>query len=307
MSGPRDELLTTGQLGPEGVALLYCTVRQVVRIRNLPPPPGLSLWTEEALTEAAHDVFSSRGPERLLRVATRSTDEGSFKAQLWQTVANDLASGSRRTERGRLSERIKDVLPHVPGVQSEGVVRLHGVDATLPEPRFDELVTAASSVAIRVPAWDPLSDRNPPIADRDSLVEMIAAVLALAPQGLTRGGLVSVLAVRLGVHDAPEQMDAVALDALAPPSLEDPASMTADRDAGIQLLTELTTSEQMVLPYLDESTSVIAEHSGLGRTKAWQTANSARIRLAELLRDDPSPEATLREAVSQARSRWGLR
>lgn len=308
MSGPRAELLATGQLGPEGVALLYRTVRQVVRLRNLPPPPGIQQWTDEALTEAAHDVFATRGPERLLLLASRSTDEGSFRAQLWQTVANDLASGSRRTERGRLSERVKDVLPHVPAVEHHGnTVRLADVDPTQPEPRFDELVNAASSVAIQVPAWDPNSDRNPPLAARESLVEALTAVLALAPNGLNHGVLVSVLAVRLGVHDAAEQMDTAALDAVIPPTRDDPGTVVAERDAGARLLDELTTSEQLVLPYLDESTAVIAEHSGLGRTKAWQTANSARLKLADLLDGDPSAAATLREAASQARSRWGLR
>lgn len=308
MSGPRDELLATGQLGSEGVALLYRTVRQVVRLRNLPPPPGLQQWTDEALTEAAHDVFATRGPERLLLLATRSTDEGSFRAQLWQTVANDLASGSRRTERGRLSERVKDVLPHVPGIQQDGnAIRLAEVDRTQPEPRFDELVDATSSVTIRVPAWDPNSDRNPPLADRDSLVEALSAMLALAPNGLNHGLLVSVLAVRLGVHDAAEQMDPTALDGVTPPTRRDPGAVVAERDAGARLLDELTTSEQMVLPYLDESTAVIAEHSGLGRTTAWKTANSAKLKLADLLDGDLAAAATLREAADQARSRWGLR
>lgn len=308
MNGPREELLTTGQLGPMGVELLYETVRQVIRMRNLPPPPGLAIWTHDALVEAAHDIFVSRGPERLLLLAARSSDEPSFRAQLWKTVVNDLASTGRKTETGRLSERLKDVLPSIPGVvRGDGVIRLHSVDESLPEPRFDELVTAAALVAVTVPTWDPNSGRRPPLADRASLVDMIKAILSLAPRGLAHSGLVEVVAVRLGVHDAPELVDETALDAYASHASENPESIAVDRDAGERLLDNLSTAEQMVLPYLGESVTVIAEGSGLKRTKAHQTARSVRLKLVDLLADDPSPEATLREARSQARTRWGLR
>lgn len=306
MSGARQELLDTGALGPIGIELLYKTVRQVVRNRNLPPPPGMPAWTSEELTEAAHDVFAERGPQRLLNLAARSTDEASFRAQLWRTVVNDLISRGRRTERGRLTERVKDVLPHVPGItQQAGRVRL--TDATgAGFPRFDDLVQAAAGVQVNVPAWDPTSDRNPPIADRDSLVAMIKAVLSVAPSGLSMTELVSALAVRLRVYDMPDQMEISLLDQVAPPAMEDPAGLAEDREAGARLLAHLTPHEQMVLPYLDESATVVARQTGLGRTKAWQTANSTRLKLAELMQDDQEAAGALREAASMARAAWRL-
>ncbi len=309
MSGPRQELLDTGTLGPLGVDLLYRTVRQVVRMRNFPPPPGLERWTPDAVVEAAHDVFAARqGPARLLTVATRSTDEDSFRASLWQLVVNDLVSTGRRTERGRLSERLKDVLKHVPDLVQQGdLLRLTSVDPTRPEPRFDELVQAAAAVPITTPAWSQTSSRSAPVADRDSLVAVIAAVLSRSPLGLPYRTVVDVVAVRLGVQDSAEQVDHTVLDALAPPAADDPAMTAAGSDAGRRLVDQLTVAQQLVLPYLDVAVSVIAEHSGLGRTKAWETANATRLLLADLLAGDPSPAVTLREAAVMVRARWGLR
>jgi hypothetical protein len=317
VSGAREELLTTGALGEAGVELLYRTTRQVVRMRNLPPPPGLAAWTADALVEAAHDVLAHRkGVARLLTLAGNSTDEGSFRAQLWTLVANDLTSAGRRTERGRLAERVRDVLPHVDGVSEDaGRVRLGPAradnvatgDADVDEPRFDELVAAASSVPVVLPAWNPLSTHAAPVADRASLTGMIRAVLERAPAGLPFATLVDVLAARLGVHDAPSGAEHDLLDALAPPARDDPAAAAAARDAAVRVLEQLTLAQQLVLPYLDEPATVVAAHTGLGRTKAWQTVGATRLLLAQLLADDPSPEQTVREAAALVRSRWGVR
>lgn len=315
MSGAREDLLTTGTLGEAGVALLYRTVRQVVRLRNLPPPPGLTAWTPDAVAEAAHDVLvHRRGVARLLTLATNSSDEDSFRRQLWQLVANDLNSAGRRTQRGRLAERLRDVLPHADGV-SERDGRLH-LDASKgggtshgagDEPRYDELVTAAAAVAPVVPAWNPLSTHAAPVADRDSLVAMIRAVLQRAPSGLPFATLVDVLAARLGVHDAPIGAEHDVLDELAPPAADDPAATSAARDAARRLTAQLTVAQQLVLPYLDETATVVAAQTGLGRTTAWQTVGATRLLLAQLLVEDPSPDATLREATALVREGWGLR
>ncbi|KPM52734.1 hypothetical protein ACG83_24985 [Frankia sp. R43] len=135
---------------------------------------------------------------------------------------------------------------------------------------------------------------------------MIKAVLLVAPSGLSMTELVSTLAVRLRVYDMPDQMEISLLDQVAPPAMEDPAGLAEDREAGARLLAHLTPHEQMVLPYLDESATVVARQTGLGRTKAWQTANSTRLKLAELMQDDQEAAGALREAASMARAAWRL-
>lgn len=306
MSGPWQELRDTGALGPAGVALLYDVVRKAIAFKNLPAPDGLPSWTSDALMEAAHDVFAHRkGPERLLSLANRSTDEASFRSQLFTLVANDLASGNRRSERGKLHERLRDVLDGMPAVERDGKrVRLAGLNHRGGPARFDELVAAASAVAQVVPAWDPLSAHTPPIADRESLEEMIRAVLDAAGSWITMGDVTSALAVRLGVHDAPVHRDDEGWERIAPVSYSDPASALDAVDAAARLLDTLTIKEQMVLPYLDDSATEIAKATRLGRTTAYKAAELARFKVRRFLEGDADGAATLGAALERVRARW---
>lgn len=305
MTGPRDEILRDGTFGPLGVQLLYTTVRQVARMRNLPPPPGSTGWDPDAVAEVAHEFLADRGQQRILDIAIRSTDEDSFRAMLWSSVLNHVITLGRRTERGRLSERLKDVLAHVGGlIDAGGVLRMEGTADDGPVATFAELVYVAARVPVTVPAWSADAARRAPVADRDSLVALISEIVAASPGGVTWAQLVAVVAVRLEVHDSPLAMDLTTLDAIAPPSHVDPAQAAAEADAGERLMAQLSINEQRVLPYLDESTSVISASTGLGRTKAWETASVLRSKLAGLLHDDPSREETLRGAIGWSHTRW---
>lgn len=219
MTGPLDELRTTGRLGPQGVELLYRTVRQVVRTRNLPPPAGHTAWTGDALKEAAHEVFlgrnkGQRGSARLLLLATTSVNEAVFRSKLWTLVSNDLVSAARKTERGRLAERLKDVIPSLDGVSIvHGRVVREGADAL--DASFDKLVAALAAVPVTVPAWDALSMRAAPVADRSSLEALVSAALDVAgsaPFPL----IVDAVAVRLQIQDLPDLMEIDELDGRAP-------------------------------------------------------------------------------------------
>jgi hypothetical protein len=311
--GPRAELLTLGTLGEAGVALLYKTVGQVIRQRNLPPPAAEQTWTQDAVMGAAHEVFAGRnGVARLIALAGSSADEASFRAQLYKLVGNDLTSMGRRTERGKLSERIKTLRRDLPsvGLGYDGAAYSgaagggpRGLQA--PVVRFDELVQAASAVPVIVPAWDPTSEHSAPIADRTSLLAMIKAVIGLAGT-LEHGPLVNVLAARLGVHDAPIAADHETLDMLAPIAPGSPSAAAAASDAGWRLVAELSRAEQCVLPYLDEKFVDLVRLSGLGRTKAWETVADLRPKLQILLTGDEDPAGTLRVACALVIDRWGL-
>jgi hypothetical protein len=308
VTGPWQELRETGALGPAGVALLYELVRKAVAVKNLPAPDGQRNWPPDALVEVAHDVFAHRkGPERLLSLANRSTDEDSFRNQLYTLVANDLASRNRRTERGRLHDRLGDVVDGMADVEHDGrLIRLTGCYELHREARFDELVAAASTVAPVVPAWNPLSPHTPPVADRASLDAMIRAVLRTAGGWISRGDLTAVLAVRLGVHDAPVHRDDEGWERIAPVSYADPAAQVGKLDAADRLLAGLNPQEQMVLPYLDDSATEIAKATGLGRTTAYKAAERARFKVKQALDGDPDAAATLGAAAERALGRWRL-
>ncbi len=306
MSGAREEVLRTGELGSAGVALLYRTVGQVVRMRNLPPPPGHDSWDGDAVVEAANEVFAGRrGHARFVALAASSFDEDSFRSGMWTAVARDLTSQGRRTERGSLAERVRDVLDGVPGVvESGGRWGLNGVGPG-PDPRFDELVAAAAATEVVVPPWPEDSDRRAPLADRPSFVHLIEAVLRLCPSGLRLAEIVDVLAVRLGVHDLPLPHDHTMLDEYGLTIGADPAKVAAVHADAAELVAAMTPAQRLVLPHLDASASELVELTGLGRTKAWKTSGEVQELLTERLRTHPDRAAVLAAASELLLDRGG--
>jgi hypothetical protein len=297
MTGARDEVLRTGRLGPAGAALLYRTVGQVVRMRNLPPPPGCDRWDEDAVTEVGNEVFVGRdGHARFVALAATSFDEDSFRSGLWTAVARDLTSQGRRTERGSLADRVRGVLDNVPGVIENAGRWTLPITTADGEPRYDELVAAAAATPIIVPPWAEDSPRRAPLADRPSFVALIEAVLGLCPTGLPLAELVDVLAVRLGVHDLPLPHDHTMLDEYGTSISADPAKLTAARDDAIDLVKALTPAQRLVLPHLEAPATELASLTGLGRTKAWKTAAEVRDVLTERLRDHPERAAVFAAA-----------
>lgn len=304
--GPRAELLATGALGSAGVGLLYTTVRQAVRLRRLPPPPGAPTWTPDAVMEAAHDVIASRnGPARIALLAARSDDEASFRSQLFTLVLNDLASRARRSARGRLSERVKDIVAVMDDVHAtHGRLILDGV-ADGQAASFADLAEAAAKVPVTVPRWSDQARRHAPEADAASMQALVRAVLGRVSAGLPHSELVAVLAQRLGVHDGPAPVDQGVLEMLAPPAAADPASEAVAAIGAEALLAQLSVEQQMVLPYLEEPVRAVADATGLRRSKAWQVTQATRLRLADLLDDDPDGAQVLAAAAQLARTRWG--
>lgn len=298
MTGPWDELRTTGRLGPQGVELLYRTVRQVVRARNLPPPAGHAAWTEDALKEAAHNVFvgrekGQRGSARLLLLATTSVNEDVFRSKLWTLVSNDLVSAGRKTERGRLAERLKDVVEGVGDevTLSHGRVVRAGADEVAVS--FDKVVAALAAVPVTVPAWDPMSSRSAPVADRPSLEALVLAALEIAgsaPLSL----IVDAVAVRLQIQDLPDLMEIDELDGRAP--LADVVDASALDEAALQFLAGLTNAQRLVVPFLEDSATEIAKQTGLKRTRSWQCVRDVQEHIERELRDREDAAAVLRRA-----------
>jgi hypothetical protein len=299
VTGAREEVLLTGELGLAGVDLLYRTVAQVARMRNLPPPPGHGSWDDDAIIETCNEVFAGReGHARFVALAASSYDEDSFRAGVWTAVVRDIVSQGRRTERGSLAERVRDVLNDVPDVvEAHGGWTISSVDRSLPEPRYDELVAAAASTPIIVPPWSEESERRSPLADRPSFMALITAVLSHCPDGLPLSQLVDVLAVRLGVHDLPVPHDHTMLDEYGLTVGIDPARATALQRDAVVLLEALTPAQRLVLPHLGASATEISGQTGLGRTKAWTTTKEVHAILDSQLREHPDRDAVLRIAT----------
>jgi hypothetical protein len=227
-----------------------------------------------------------------LLLATTSVNEAVFRSKLWTLVSNDLVSAARKTERGRLAERLKDVIPSLDGVSIvNGRVVREGADAL--DASFDKLVAALAAVPVTVPAWDALSMRAAPVADRSSLEALVSAALDVAgsaPFPL----IVDVVAVRLQLQDLPDLMEIDELDGRAP--LPDAAEATTIDEAAIQFLSGLTNAQRLVVPYLEDSATEISKQTGLKRTRSWQCVRDVREYIERNLATRGDAAAVLRRA-----------
>ncbi|MEV4511604.1 hypothetical protein AB0K00_21835 [Dactylosporangium sp. NPDC049525] len=284
-----EELQRDGVFGTEATVELYRCVRAVARASNFPPPDGHPSWTLDAIQETAHDVFAdARGPQRLVELAVKAHDDGSFRRLLEQVVRNFLRDRARATTKGRLIRRLREVLNDdprfavVPAGQPGAGQNIELADGTTPgvwNGRLNDLVTAAYKVTeVSIVRWRADARRESPVAEATSLAAVCEAVLRAAGASLTIGDLADVIAARFAVSPTPVITPVDDVDPWLPGvDTVDHAQTEAEVLAGAErLLAQLTPRERLVLAYLDEPVRRIADRTGLGKSAAAQIA--ARVR-----------------------------
>lgn len=297
---PREELLSTRRLGEAGARLLYETIRLVVRAYHFPPPDNHAHWEEHDIQAAAHEFLQGeRGGRRLLDVAIRSVDERSFERHLAASVRNYLRDQARRTELGKLIVRIKSVLRR----EAEFVEIARSGEAlwttvngpSHPTPASPaELAAATRNVEVVVPRWESKT-RDAPLADHDSFVRLIRAVLETAAGSLNAVDIAHALASRFDLRRIPLSLD---LDGGSnysePVALNgDPASMTVSAMRAAEILDGLSDRERIIVTTLDKSIRDLGDLIGTGKTQAAHLRQRLLDRVAHTLRDDDQPEETV--------------
>jgi hypothetical protein len=307
----RTELRETGQLGDDGVRLLYATVRSVARARNFPPPDGAARWTFDGVAEAAHDFLTGTNADlRLITLATASVTDDAFNRALFVTVLNHMRSVARRTTIGRLIRRLKTVLGENEGFQVRGDRVALSVDGDDAEPwhgRFEDLISAAWSVAeIPLVRWSPSAERSAPVADGPSLLQLSEAVLTGACGSLEWATLAQAISGRLGLGGPPVAVDLAEAESSMRDPLPTPAVDLEIHEAALALLRELTDREQAVLATLGETVTAIADQTGLARsTAAWVKTRVIEI-LQQRLASEPLGEEIYTTAQTLAQARFHL-
>jgi hypothetical protein len=296
---PREEVLATRRIGSAGAVLLYRMVRAVAIARNFPPPEGFERWNESAVTEMAHDFLDGeRGRRRVVSVALSSDDDRSFERILERAVVNHLREVSRRTDMGKLIVRVAEILN-----EEAAFSRVEGSGDSASRWTLKDGPTAASSVPetalisalapveITVPKWNSES-RAAPLADRESFIRMIAAVLAAASGSLTAGDIAQVLATRLDHRKAPLSIELDVLESATehPPAL-DPAVQASSAVLAAQIFGRLSERERMILALFDLPVRDLGDALALGRSQAALLRN----RLTERLRDQIADDSTYEE------------
>lgn len=287
------ELRETGQLGEEGVRLLYDTVRRVGRRF---PPPGGGSWDSDKYTEAAHDFLTSRTTNPITSLFAIATDDDSFGRLLTSAVLNFFRSLARQSERAKLLRRINTVLE-----EDERFVRAsdrplrwvlrgqEGLEEFSGTPHL--LYTAAwQAEGIAVARWR--SATRTYVSDRESIAAFAHAVLEAASGPVNLDLLLDVAAHRFDLREPPSLID---IDDVAVSHQEiayAPDEAMVDAEA---LWSQLTEQERAALPFLDASVREAARALGLGKTTAANVLRRLKTLLADTVGSDGAVIVRLQE------------
>lgn len=310
--GALEELRGQGTLGPAGARLLYDTVRAVVRFRNFPPPQGHQSWTQEAITELAHDFLTdpaTRG--RFATLAAQAGDDRQLGYLLNTAVLYFLRDQARRTDRGHLIARLRDVLAEAPDrfvrfpedrFGEELWARPSDVEAPRWAGSVDELVVAAWRVEGL--GWQPWAQatRRGPLADRQSWQRLIEAVLTAAEGPVATRDLVEVAANRFGVRLRPTEMPIDEADPEPPPLAEPPADAAEIAEQVRTVWPELSDRDRLVLAHPEASVRELAEVLGVGKSAAADARTRLAARLRDLLDDEEDSETVVAALLEAARA-----
>lgn len=311
--GALEELRYQGRLGPAGARLLYDAIRAVVRFRNFPPPEGHQSWTQEAVTELAHDFLADPATHRrrFSTWAAQAGDDQQLSYLLNTAVVNFLRDRARQTDRGHLITRLREVLAEAPDrfvrlppdrFGEELWARTGDVNASRWAGPVDDLLVAAWRVdGLGLQPWAQAARRGP-VADRESWQRLIEAVLIAAGGPVATRELVEVAANRFSVRLRPTDLSIDEADSEPPTMAETPPEAVAVAEQVQMVWPELSERDRLMLAHPDASVRELAEVLGVGKSAAADAHTRLATRLQDLLGDDEDSEAVVTALAEAARS-----
>lgn len=295
---PREELISTGQLGRAGAELLYKTVGLVAVANRFPPPAGSTRWDETAVAETAHDfVKNQRGPKRLLDLLIRSTDEQSFERLLEKAVLNFLRDVARSTDLGKLVVKVKEILRDNNAfiAVSRNPERWSLTDGPVGPSQTspDDLAAATAGVKVDVPRWTS-ERRDAPLADGPSFVRLITSVLTTAVGSLTAADIAHTLTARLDHRRTPLTLALDIREHIAEPGPAggDPANRTVAEQHALEIFDALSDRERIIVTTLDHNVRDLAQLIDMSKTQAALIRQRLIDQLRDRLADDDDPDST---------------
>lgn len=300
MMTPREEVLAGQRIGPAGAALLYRLVRAVAISRNFPPPPGSRGWDDTAVTETAHDFLDGeRGRRRVADIAIRSVDEITFERVMEAAVVNHLREVSRRTDMGRLVLRVTEVLTEEEDFQRVAsqparwtLAGGQTVPSTVPD---TQLAAAVVNTRVTIPAWSS-ERRSAPLADRDTFIRMLLAVLAAADGSLTAADIAQTVATRLDPRRTPLSIELDVLESIAERAPgQDPAAQATTSIRAAQIFDQLDDRSRVLIATYEQPVRDLGEVLAIGKSQAGLLRQRLTGWLREELKDDTEADATIAE------------
>lgn len=294
-----EEMVATGQAGPETLRMLLEVTAQTVRSRNYPDPARRGRWTQDDVAELAHEVALGfcGGTTFVDAVLSTAVDDRTLRAVVSRRVRTAFADRSRKTDTGHLANRVTKLLTAAPDV----FVPLPGrrwalaKDVTAGAEQdsseatavgFDDLLRAAFAVDhVTLTRWSDEADRRSPFASAQDLSRLLEAVLARAEQPLPETMLVKVLGEYFGL--SPDHVPLGNPDAVVEPvPSPDAASQAVSAVLADIVWAQLSNDERLIVPYLEDSLSTAAQQLGWSKTRTHRVRTAARTALARALHLD---------------------
>jgi hypothetical protein len=297
---PREEVLAEQRIGPAGAALLYRLVRMIALSRNFPPPPGSVGWDDVAVTETAHDFLDGeRGRRRVADIAIRSVDEITFERIMETAVVNHLREISRRTDMGKLVVRVTEILTdeddfqHVASQPARWTIKGGRAEpSAVPD---TQLATAVVSTQVKIPAWSS-ERRSAPLADRESFIRLLRAVLTVADGSLTAADLSQALATRLDHRRTPLSIELDVLESIAERApRQDPAVQATTTVRAAQIFDQMDDRSRVLIALYEQPLRDLGEVLAIGKSQAGLLRQRLTDWLREELKDDTEAEETITE------------
>lgn len=270
----RTELCESGRLGASGAADLYRSVLVTAVAHNFPPPAGSNHWDETAVIDVAHDFLTGpRGLARMTELALRSDDERSFARLLDTAVLNHLRDIARRTDRGRLIRRIKEVMSDderfARAPQGQDWWHLADQPSEASSIPIEDIEPLLYQVQVVVPRWTS-EDRNAPVADKRTLADLLSAALLGAAGALTDGDLAELISRRIDTRRSPLTVDLETLEGVSEPAAVDTpqAERVILRSQAIPIFNNLSDVARIILTVAEQPVREIALAIGTGKSQA---------------------------------------
>lgn len=292
-----DHALQAIRSGDVGAYVVLIENRAAAVARCLPRPDG-SAWTPEAVADLVSSFYVK---EAYHHAVLNAHDDDSLRSLVFTGLANLVRADLRRTERGRLHRRVRELLA------SEGFVerptkfwRRSDDPERASTATESDLVEATWSVDVRVVKWRADAKRNSPFAEKTTLIDLLAVIYDRSAGGLHIDVLVDVLARRLGVGptSAIEGLDLVEERFLEGPGAG-PAEHLVDQEckldasvAAAELWDQLSPTERALLPHLAASARETAEAVGGGKSAINEAMKRLKAKIRTVLEDWSNDDRT---------------
>ncbi|MGV0698969.1 hypothetical protein [Mycolicibacter sinensis] len=300
-----DELQHAGHLGKECLALIEKLLREELRRFR----PLTHLESEDVV----QDFLVDRIKPLTASLLSQATDDDSLAKLLRISIRNWLIDRARETGTGHIRRTLEKVLGAAPefervapGEAGGGRWRIASGDAAPWTGSIADLTAAAWSVReVRVPKWSSPT-RRAPLADRDSLVAIINAVLTRAGGSVEIAQLVAVFADRFAaaldpvvasIDDDDHPIDVAATTADPEETLIADEVALDVATAAAEIAGRLTENEREIVPILHDSAAVRLK-LGKGRTQCAAFTARLKAKIRELAGTSGDAEEVVREVVT---------